>query len=131
LGTTPFAHTVRFPVGKQVLTFVNGAFPRIEREFDISAQHSHLKVRLTDYVAMLDVKVKPWGEVFVDGERIGITPLEEPFFFSAGTHSLRITHSDLRSVEKSFDVSAGDTIAVQADLDDSTLTLRRIGAAIQ
>jgi eukaryotic-like serine/threonine-protein kinase len=123
LGTTPMRQPVRLPVGKQTLSFVNSSLPRIEHEFDLSSGTSRIEISLADYVVTLDVHVQPWGEVFVDGESFGTTPLPQPLFFSPGTHTLRITHTNLPSVEKSFDAPAGDTIRAAVDLDHSEVSL--------
>jgi eukaryotic-like serine/threonine-protein kinase len=129
LGTTPFLEPVKIPAGKHKLSFVNLALPRIEREFEFTIDHPRLQVRLAQYVSVLNVTVEPWGNVFVDGERMGTTPLDQPLFILPGAHSLRITHTNLPPVEKSFQTSAGDTFVVSADLDHSAVSVQRVGGS--
>ena len=47
----------------------------------------------------LKVVVEPWGEVFVDGKRLGLTPFS-PRKISEGEHNIRITNSLLAKEKK-------------------------------
>jgi len=38
----------------------------------------------------LQVNVKPYGEVFINGKSKGITPFKKPFELYEGTHTLRV-----------------------------------------
>jgi hypothetical protein len=64
--------------------------------------------------------VQPWGEVRLDGEDVGTTPLAQPLFFLPGNHTLKISHSELPAVEHSFHARGGDTLEVHVNLYSST-----------
>lgn len=124
IGTSPFRRPVRLPTGKHVLTFENGALPRVDLPMIIPADSGHIFVNLAEHVATLKIDVQPWGEIYMNGERIGMTPLTRPLFYPPGTHSIRIVHSNLPPLERTFTVVEGDTVSIIADLDRSTLVLK-------
>lgn len=50
----------------------------------------------------------PWGDVTIDGEGLGATPLiSVPL--AAGTHRLRLTHDGYEPLELTFEVQGGET----------------------
>jgi eukaryotic-like serine/threonine-protein kinase len=44
--------------------------------------------------ASLEVKVSPWGQVFIDGELVGATPIK-PTVLSSGIHSVIVVNPAL------------------------------------
>jgi hypothetical protein len=52
------------------------------------------------------------ADVAVDGEGIGVTPLDGPFTVDAGTHSLRIKKPGFETVEQKIEVSGGNEATV-------------------
>jgi hypothetical protein len=61
--------------------------------------------------------VMPFGEVFVNGQSKGVTPLGDPIGLFEGTHNLRVYSSatgkeDRRTVK----IVAGQTVTVKLDL---------------
>lgn len=124
IGTSPFRRAVRLPVGRHVLTFENAALPRVDLPVTISAEGNPITVNLAEHVVTLKIDVTPWGEVFMNDERIGVTPFVRPLFFPPGTHTIRIVHTQLPTVERTFTAAEGDTVSITADLDHSDLVLK-------
>lgn len=69
--------------------------------------------------------MQPWGDLYIDTEHAGITPLLKPLFVSPGKHSLRISHPTLPPLEQDFSAEPGDMISFMVDLENSTLAVRR------
>lgn len=69
--------------------------------------------------AYLVVNATPWGEVFLDGERLGPTPLPARQI-PAGQHTVRIEREGYASHEQVIEVLPGDTV----DLTGLTLVPR-------
>lgn len=57
----------------------------------------------------------PGAAVFVDGRRVGVTPLA-PVPLAVGPHALRVTHPDARDYVRFVDVSFEETAAITAEL---------------
>jgi serine/threonine protein kinase len=65
---------------------------------------------------VLQVAVKPWGTVWVDGRALGDTPLGK-IELSAGPHTLRVRHPAYEPLEKAITVRPGQTERVVVDLE--------------
>jgi hypothetical protein len=75
-------------------------------ELPVSAQ-IHRPVQPIEVAPLQDLRsgtlflaVKPWGEVYVDGRKIGITPPLKSFDVPAGRHIVTITNSSLPIYER-------------------------------
>ena len=63
----------------------------------------------------LSLAVKPWGEVYVDGRRIGITPPLKNFDVPAGRHVVTVTNSSLPIYQREVTVEPDTEIRVVHD----------------
>jgi eukaryotic-like serine/threonine-protein kinase len=64
----------------------------------------------------LSVRASPWGEVFIDGESVGVTPLP-PIELTAGKHKLRVVNSETkRENAREIEVFPGAEVVVKVDL---------------
>ena len=64
----------------------------------------------------LDLQVKPWGVVRIDGETLGKTPLAQPLELPAGNYLLVIEHPRLGTREFAVQIERGDTLRQAIDL---------------
>jgi len=64
---------------------------------------------------MVLLAVKPWGEVFIDGRQIGITPPLKVFDLPIGRHTLTITNSSLPIYQQELEVEPETIIKVVHD----------------
>jgi serine/threonine-protein kinase len=66
----------------------------------------------------LQVKVRPWAQVFVDGEPKGVTPMEA-FALPSGQHSVILVNPDLKT-QRTYRVSIeeGKQAELKAVLDE-------------
>jgi serine/threonine-protein kinase len=63
----------------------------------------------------LQVAVKPWGEVSVDGRVIGTTPLDH-ITLTAGAHVVRVRHPLYEVFERPVSIRPGETAKMVVDL---------------
>jgi serine/threonine protein kinase len=63
----------------------------------------------------LQIAVRPWGEVSVDGRVIGTTPLDR-ITLPAGTHVLRVRHPLYEVWERPVSIRSGETAKMVVDL---------------
>ena len=90
LGTTN-APRLLIPAGEHHLEISNPAFGyRVERTIRIRARQS-LTITLEVPHGKLHVNALPWAEVWIDGERMGDTPLGN-ISLPIGTHELLLRH---------------------------------------
>jgi len=60
------------------------------------------------------VVCRPWGDIYVNGEKAETTPLFEPILLSAGSHLIEIRNPDYQAFEKRVELGNGqiDTMEV-------------------
>src|SRR5439155_7040869 len=63
----------------------------------------------------LQIAVRHWGEVSVDGRVIGTTPLDR-ITLSAGTHVVRVRHPLYENWQRPVSIRPGETAKVVVDL---------------
>jgi hypothetical protein len=61
----------------------------------------------------LVVAIKPWGEVWVDGRRRGISPPLIKLQLPAGRHQVELRNPGLPSFEQTVEISAGQSLTLQ------------------
>jgi len=127
LGTTPLAQPLRLPAGQQEITLRNPAYPPIELPLTLEDSICYRRASLAEYVGLVRLSVVPWGELYLDGEHVGTSPLTRPLFVSPGRHTLRISHPQLAALQQDVTVAPGETLAVDADLAQSHLSVKAEG----
>jgi hypothetical protein len=65
--------------------------------------------------ATLSLAVKPWGEVYVDGRKIGVTPPLKKFALAPGLRLITITNSSLPTYQAQLAVDPGAQLTVAHD----------------
>jgi serine/threonine-protein kinase len=63
---------------------------------------------------MLQIGVRPWAQVTVDGREMGTTPLDR-IPLSAGRHAVRLLHPAYQPVEREVVVVGGETTRLVFD----------------
>jgi serine/threonine-protein kinase len=129
IGTSPFRFLVRLPAGMQWLSFENTEMPRVDLPLVLERNEQVIQVDLPEHLLTVEVAATPRGFVFVDGEAKGATTLVKPLFLLPGKHVIRVTHPELKELERSLEGAGGDTLRVTADLDRSAWDMSRSGRA--
>jgi serine/threonine-protein kinase len=65
--------------------------------------------------AALQVRVRPWAQLSVDGEVVGTTPLA-PLTLSPGSHDLEFVHPDFKPVRRRVTLRAGEALRIELDM---------------
>jgi serine/threonine protein kinase len=61
----------------------------------------------------LQLAISPWGEVWVDGRRLGVTPPLRQLFLPPGFHEIILRNGDSPDVQKKIDVKAGQSVRIR------------------
>jgi serine/threonine-protein kinase len=59
------------------------------------------------------LEIAPWGEVFVDGKPIGVSPPMMELKLPAGRHTLEIRYGDKGAVTAQVDVDPGKALQIR------------------
>lgn len=66
----------------------------------------------------LFVSCLPWGNVFIDGEKVDETPMRKPITLSTGEHTLKVTHPDYPIYTSTIRIKQGEVTNVNVVLDN-------------
>lgn len=66
---------------------------------------------------MLQIQVKPWANVEIDGSSVGVVWGRKQIPLGSGVHVLRLTHPDFKPVERSVTIHPGKPVLLELDLD--------------
>ncbi len=61
---------------------------------------------------LISLTIKPWGEVYVDGRKMGVTPPLKELQLTAGKHSIEIKNSTFPSYTETVEVKPSDKIKI-------------------
>jgi len=63
--------------------------------------------------------IRPWARVEVDGQDVGVTPLNAPLFLAAGEHRVRLVNPELgKDVTRTVRISASERSVLKELLDE-------------
>jgi serine/threonine protein kinase len=67
----------------------------------------------------LQLFIRPWAKVEVDGREVGVTPLSDPLMLSAGDHKVRLMNPELgKDIIRTVHITANDKSVVKEILDE-------------
>jgi serine/threonine-protein kinase len=115
-GTTPLG-PVELEPGPHELELINkGSGIRVKKQIRILAGQTQRVMEKFD-PAQIQVFVKPFGEVFVNGVSKGMTPLEGPITLYEGQHTVRVVNAQAGKEEtRRVHLTAGQTQKLIFDL---------------
>ena len=64
-------------------------------------------------VAVVKLAITPWGEIYVDGKKRGVSPPLHDVGIAAGKHQIEVRNPSFASHIKTVDVKAGDQIRIK------------------
>lgn len=103
------------PVGRHDLEFSNDTFGyRVTRTVQVAAGQT-ATVALEPATGTLSVNAQPWGEVWIDGTRIGETPIGN-LPLAIGNHELVVRHPQLGERRRTVAVSVNTPARVGIDM---------------
>lgn len=106
---------IMLPVGRHELEFVNEAVGYRERRAVQVAAGQASTLRLEWPRGSMAINAIPWAEVFVDGQRVGETPIGN-YSTLVGTHEVLFRHPELGERRMSVTVTTAEPLKVGIDL---------------
>jgi PEGA domain len=63
--------------------------------------------------------IRPWAKVEVDGQDVGVTPLNEPLMLAEGEHTVRLVNTDLgKDITRTVRITASGREVLKEILDE-------------
>ncbi len=66
-----------------------------------------------EQAAWLDINVRPWAEVYIDGKYIDSTPLKRLIVVESGSHLVELKNPYFQTFRTLVQTTAGDTVVIQ------------------
>jgi hypothetical protein len=105
-----------------VMTLAPTALPAVSHE-PAEPTAAPPSTATTEPSARVQLAVKPWAEVALDGNALGTTPLS-PITLAPGVHTFEFTHPDYRPFRRRVTLRAGEEIRLQVDFDTVGVPLK-------
>ncbi len=109
--TTPLRGPIRLPAGVYTLKLVNPNYPPYTPQMISIRTDSvtRLDINLNSTVGFINCVTIPWGEIYINGEKIGPTPLRLKQV-NPGLIRVLIKKPNYRDIDTFYNVRAGDTL---------------------
>jgi serine/threonine-protein kinase len=117
VGVTPCTLALALSPNPLELEFRSPGFPQIRKSVIISEQAvQKIHMNLWQEVGYLELSIFPWGEIWIDGDSIDVSPLNRQLILAPGNHRLMIRHPALKNVTEQFYVAIGETLRKEIHL---------------
>jgi len=120
VGTTPMPGRLSLRAGRQRVLLLNPEIGiPVQREVEIRPNETtELSVNLYDHVARIRIaSVKPWADVYVNGEFVLRTPSSKIIFKPPGTYQITLRNPDYPDYTETVTLREGDPVReIRADL---------------
>lgn len=117
LGVTPVQFYFSATIKQFDIEFRTPGFPVIKKAVAATGQAAQkIHINLWQEVAFLDLQIVPWGEIWIDGDSIDVSPLNRLIALPHGNHRLMVRNPTLKSVVVPFSVAIGETLKKTIEL---------------
>jgi serine/threonine-protein kinase len=122
IDTTPLDDYIQLKPGMHILKLIHPNYPPYIKKIQISYDKiESIKVNFPQLTGYLDCKVMPWGEVYINGDHVGTTPLREPVNLYPGTYKIKVTNPQFNeTLEKNIKITAKETLEVTFSFENSS-----------
>ncbi len=119
IDTTPLTDYIQLKPGKYNLKLIHPNYPVFTQKINIASNNIEtIKIDFNERVGFLDCKINPWGNVYIDGELKGTTPLREPVILFPGRHELLVTNPQYGDYEQRINITAKETFLFKLNFEE-------------
>ncbi|MEG8989321.1 serine/threonine-protein kinase [Ignavibacteria bacterium 4148-Me] len=119
LETTPMNKPLALIEGEHTIKLVHPDYPIYSEVVKINhSQVTNLKVSLESLMGYINCKVNPWGNIYVNGDFKGQTPMKELIRVFPGFVRLTVKNPNYKDIDTSFYVKQGDTVQLKLVLKE-------------
>ncbi|MGD9488065.1 MAG: serine/threonine protein kinase [Calditrichaceae bacterium] len=101
IDITPMSEPIDFNPGKYLISLQHPLYPSWSDSITVKTGINNSFIfNLDSLFLQLDLQINPWGEVYIDGQYRGTSPLTDPIYLTRANHSITvknkyyITHRD-------------------------------------
>lgn len=118
VDTTPLENPISLPPGNHTVRLIHPRYPAYVRNVSLQpGQDMAVSVNLDTLWGYLDCRVHPWGEIYIDGQAMGQTPLGNPLALHPGQHTLTVVNPQYSRFDAAIFITRRDTLRWQLNLE--------------
>ncbi|MBN2413552.1 serine/threonine protein kinase [candidate division KSB1 bacterium] len=111
IQTTPLEDHISLLAGSHELTLQHPEYPPYNRTININPrQEMFVSVNLDTLIGYLECLLYPWGDVYINNEFKGQTPLPRPIRLLPGRHLLTIKNDNYGKIDELIQINKKDTL---------------------
>lgn len=112
--TTPLNKPLTLIEGEHTLKLVHPDYPVYSNVIKIDhSKVTNIRVSLESLMGYINCRVNPWGNIYINGNYKGQTPLKELIRVFPGFIRLTITNPNYKDIDTSFNIKQGDTLQLK------------------
>jgi serine/threonine-protein kinase len=112
--TTPLSRPIKLAEGEYTLKLVHPDYPIYTRIVEVKAEQvTNIRFSLDKLMGFLNCRVNPWGNIFVNGELKGQTPIQGLIKVVPGSVRLTIKNPNYKDIDTVFFIRANDTLRLK------------------
>lgn len=109
--TTPLKNPIELENGEHLVELKNPYFPDFEKKIQVvGGETTWIRVSLDTLFGYLDLRVYPWGTLYINGENRGDTPLKRPVALPPGEHTISVKNPSYPDFVKQIVIQKRDTL---------------------
>ncbi|MBK8944147.1 MAG: serine/threonine protein kinase [Ignavibacteriae bacterium] len=117
IETTPLENNINTKSGNYLLTLVHPEYPKFSDSIKIIPNKlTFVEINLDTLFGYFNCQVFPWGEIFINGEKKGVTPLEFPIKLFEGNYKLTIKNPQFSEIEQKIKIVKNDTLSMKFNM---------------
>jgi hypothetical protein len=111
IDTTPLKKPLVLPAGQHRLTLRHPQYPAYSQIIQIHAETvTAVYADLDTLFGYLDCQIYPWGDIYIDDQYAGQTPLQNPLVIQSGDHVLTFNNPRYPEVRQKIVIQKRDTL---------------------
>ncbi len=115
--TTPFEKNINIKTGKYLLSLVHPDYPKFMDSIIVSSENlTFIEVNLDTLFGYFNCQIYPWGEIFLNGEKKGVTPLQKPIKLFEGNYKLTLKNPQFTDIETNIKIVKNDTLFMKFNM---------------
>jgi serine/threonine-protein kinase len=118
IDTTPLKKKLVLPAGSHRLTLRHPQYPAYSQIIQIQAEAmTTVHADLDTLFGYLECQIYPWGDIFIDGQHAGQTPLQNPLVIQVGNHVLTVKNPRYAEIYQKIVIQKRDTLRYRLNFE--------------
>ena len=127
VDTTPIKDNyLTLKSGAHILKLIHPTFPPYEKKIYITSDNlESISVNFYEIIGFLNCLVNPWGEISINDQSKGVTPLRNPIALFPGKYNINIKNPKYGEIQDQIIISAKDTLNYKLNFETTDKLLRK------